>query len=97
LFAAIVAWQLGSLPQETLGRMTLLTWTFAICFVGIAFLSWKYFFLAPFIFSGVITPGSAAGRLAFAKTGRARQLSQKMETASRKQSSAGDRRDYLRG
>lgn len=53
LFAAIVAWQLGSLPQETLGRMTLLTWTFTICLVGIAFLGWKYFFLAPFIFSGV--------------------------------------------
>src|SRR5215510_13446373 len=31
-FAAILAWQLGGLPAETLGRMRGIRWTFALAF-----------------------------------------------------------------
>ena len=34
IFAAIVAWQLGSLPAETLAQIRVLAWGFVIC-VGI--------------------------------------------------------------
>src|ERR1700712_2766004 len=36
LFAAILAWQLGSLPPATLTLMRGTTWAFAICFAAIA-------------------------------------------------------------
>jgi len=55
LLAAILAWQLGSLPAATLAQMRLTAWTFALCFAAITILSWKYFFLLPVAFSAVIT------------------------------------------
>jgi hypothetical protein len=54
VFAAIVAWQLGGLPAETLARMRICTWGFALCFGVVAYLSWRYFFLVPVVFSIVI-------------------------------------------
>ncbi|HEY1262703.1 MAG TPA: hypothetical protein VGF06_04215 [Terriglobales bacterium] len=55
LFAAILAWQLGSLPAETLGRMRGITWAFALCFAAITAVSCRYLFVLPIVFSGVIT------------------------------------------
>jgi hypothetical protein len=55
LFAAILAWQLGGLPAATLALMRGTAWTFALCFAAITFLSWKYFFMIPIIFSIVTT------------------------------------------
>ena len=52
LFAAIVSWQLGSLPKESLSTMSLITWGLAICFVVVTFLSYQYFFMVPVVFSG---------------------------------------------
>lgn len=52
LFAAIVSWQLGSLPKESLSTMSLITWGLAICFVVVTFLSCQYFFMVPVVFSG---------------------------------------------
>lgn len=54
LFAAVLAWQLGRLPAEVLHAMPLLTWGFALSFVAVSYLSWRYFFPAPVIFSAVI-------------------------------------------
>jgi hypothetical protein len=51
VFAAIVAWQFGSLPSETLAAMRISAWGFAICFAVIAYLSWRYFFTIPVAFS----------------------------------------------
>jgi hypothetical protein len=31
------------------------TWGLAVCFVAVTFLSWQYFFIAPVVFSGLIT------------------------------------------
>ena len=54
VFAAITAWQLGRLPGETLSRLRFSTWGFAVCFAAVAFLSWRYFFIVPVIFSVLI-------------------------------------------
>jgi hypothetical protein len=54
-FAAIVAWQLGGLPAETLARMRGITWSFAFCFAAITVVSLRYLFTLPIVFSSVIT------------------------------------------
>jgi hypothetical protein len=55
LFAAIFAWQLGGLDQQTLRRMPVVTWALAMLFVGLTVLSWMYLFIVPVIFSAVIS------------------------------------------
>ena len=55
LFAAILAWQLGGLRAETLALMRGTTWAFALCFVAITIVSWRYLFILPIVFALVIT------------------------------------------
>src|SRR5215469_3211393 len=55
LLAVVLAWQLGSLPQESLARLRGTAWAFAFCFAAITVLSWKYFFTIPIAFSIVTT------------------------------------------
>jgi hypothetical protein len=55
LFAAILAWQLGSLPKETLALMRGIAWAFALCFAAITVVSSTYLFILPIVFSLVIT------------------------------------------
>jgi hypothetical protein len=54
LFTAILTWQLGGLPKDHLSEMRLVSWSLATCFVVVTFLSWKYFFIVPVIFSGAV-------------------------------------------
>jgi hypothetical protein len=54
VLAAVLAWQLGSFRAEILASMRLLTWAFAFCFIVVAFLSWRFFFAVPIVFSIVI-------------------------------------------
>jgi len=54
LFSAIVAWQLGGLPSATQHSLRLVLWTFAGCYVIIALLSWRYFFLVPSVLASVV-------------------------------------------
>ena len=51
VFASIIAWQLGGLSTETLAAMRISAWGFVICFAVVAYLSWRYFFMLPVIFS----------------------------------------------
>jgi hypothetical protein len=55
VFAAIFAWQLGSLPAETLASMRVTAWAFAFCYAAITAVSWRYLFLLPIVFSLMIT------------------------------------------
>ena len=55
LFAAILAWQLGGLPAETLARVRGIAWAFALCFAAITVVSWSYLFILPIAFSIMIT------------------------------------------
>lgn len=54
VFAAILAGQLGSMSRESLAAIRLVRWSFAVCFVLIAVFTWKYFFIAPGVFSTLI-------------------------------------------
>jgi len=55
LFAAILAWQLSSLPSATLALMRGTAWAFALCFAAISVVCWNYLFIIPIVFSMVIT------------------------------------------
>jgi hypothetical protein len=55
LFAAVLAWQLGGLPAETLARMRGIAWAFALCFAAVTVVSWTYLFILPVVFSVLIT------------------------------------------
>jgi len=57
VFAAILAWQLGSMSPGSLAAIPLVRWSFALCFVLIAVLTWRYFFIAPGAFSTLIALG----------------------------------------
>ena len=60
LFAAIFAWQLGSLPVATLALMRGTVWAFALSFAAITVVSWRYLFIIPVVFSIAITVCLAA-------------------------------------
>ena len=53
-FAAILAWELGGLSKETLRSLGLVRWAFAVAFVVITLLTWRYFFIAPLVFSSLV-------------------------------------------
>lgn len=55
VFASIVAWQFGSLSAEKLAAMRISVWGFVVCFVVVAYLSWRYFFIVPVVFSIAIS------------------------------------------
>jgi hypothetical protein len=55
LFAAVLAWQLGGLPAETLAAMRVIVWALAFSFAVITVVSWRYLFILPIVFSIVIT------------------------------------------
>jgi hypothetical protein len=61
LFAAVLAWQLGSLSADALALMRRTAWAFALCFVALTILGWIYFFVLPIVFLSLITGCLLAG------------------------------------
>jgi len=55
VFAAVLAWQLGRVPAETLATMRGTLWAFAVAFAAITVVSWKYLFTVPIVFSIAVT------------------------------------------
>src|SRR5262245_51588611 len=55
LFSAGLSWALAGTPQDVRRQMPAATWGLAICFLGVAILSWCYFFVAPGVFATLIT------------------------------------------
>jgi hypothetical protein len=55
LLAAVLAWQLGSFPAQSLRIMRPTAWALSLCFAALTVLSWLYFFSIPLVFSGLIT------------------------------------------
>ncbi len=55
LFSGILAWQLGSLPPTNLVSMRVVEWALTLCFAVVTAVSWKYLFILPVLFAGVIT------------------------------------------
>ena len=68
IFAAVLAWQLGGLPAETLAAMRPTVWTLALSFAVITVVSWRYLFILPIVFSSVITICLTAAAWLSAKT-----------------------------
>jgi len=67
VFAAVLAWQLGSLPPETLRGLRAVTWAFAACFAAVTVVTWMYIAPIPLVFAAVtdlflIAGAVAAGR-----------------------------------
>lgn len=54
LFSGYFAWYIGGLSPETRRMLVPLLWAFAIAYVVIAILTWRYFFMAPGIFSTIV-------------------------------------------
>jgi hypothetical protein len=54
IFAAVLAWQFGSMSPERLSAIPVERWSFAICFVLIAALTWRYFFVTPDVLSTLV-------------------------------------------
>jgi hypothetical protein len=67
LFAAVLAWQLGSWAAEGVAQVRSTGWALAICFAFVTFLSWRFFFIAPVAFSMAITLCLVAGAWLSAK------------------------------
>ena len=65
LFAAVLAWQLGSLSTEALAAMRGTAWAFTLCFAAITVVSWRYLFILQIAFSIVITVCFGCGGMAF--------------------------------
>ena len=57
LFSAILAWRFGSISPERLSAISVERWSFALCFLLIAGLTWRYFFVVPGVFSTLIALG----------------------------------------
>jgi hypothetical protein len=68
LFAAVLTWQLGGLPPQTLALLRVTVWALALCFAAITLVSWRYLFILPIVFSIVITLCLAAAAWLSAKT-----------------------------
>ena len=53
LFAALLAWQLSAPTAEQLRALNVIRWAFAVCFIGLTILTWRYFFPVPVILSAL--------------------------------------------
>jgi len=68
-FAAVLAWQLGGLPAQTLAAMRLTARALALCFAAVTVISCIYLFAVPIGFSAAITICLAAAAWRSAKPG----------------------------
>jgi hypothetical protein len=68
LLAAVLSWQLGSLPASAWPAMRLTSWVLTFCFGVALLLSWRYFFWIPVVFSAVILLCLLAANLQSSRT-----------------------------
>jgi hypothetical protein len=54
LFSAVFAWQVGGLSPDVRRTLAPVLWAFAITYVVIAALTWRYFFMAPGILATIV-------------------------------------------
>jgi hypothetical protein len=70
LFTAVLAWQLGGLPQERLAAMRGTVWALVLAFVAFTVICWRFVFLVPVVFSLLITATLLAAAWLSAKPNR---------------------------
>ena len=54
VFTAVLAWQLGGLPRQTLSVMRGTAWALVICFAAVTIVCLRYAFIVPMVFSILI-------------------------------------------
>ncbi|MFI5091659.1 MAG: hypothetical protein ACHP7P_16590 [Terriglobales bacterium] len=54
LFSSVLSWQLATLPAPMLASLRIIRWSLAACYVIIAVLTWRYIFVAPLVFAGLV-------------------------------------------
>jgi hypothetical protein len=54
LLCAVLAWQLAGLPADVLARLKLVRLAFAVCFVALTIVAWRYVFLVPTVFTAIV-------------------------------------------
>jgi hypothetical protein len=54
VFTAVLTWQLGGLPHQTLALLRGTAWALVICFAAITIVCLKYAFIVPIVFSILI-------------------------------------------
>lgn len=54
VFTAVLAWQLGGLPRQTLAVMRGTAWALVICFAAVTIVCFRYAFIVPIVFSSLI-------------------------------------------
>jgi hypothetical protein len=54
VFTAVLAWQLGGLPCQTLAVMRGTAWALVICFAAVTMVGFRYAFIVPIVFSSLI-------------------------------------------
>lgn len=71
VLAGLIAWELGGLPPALLSQLRMVRWGLVVAMAGTAWISWRYFFPAPLIFSVLVTLclGLAAWRAQTAESG----------------------------
>jgi hypothetical protein len=57
LFSVVLSWQLGSMKPDSLSQIPLIRWSFALCYVAIAVLSWCYVFVIPGVMATLVAVG----------------------------------------
>lgn len=63
LLSAIIAWQLDKVPPAAWSAVSVIAWSLIAVHAANTFLSWKYFFIGPTIFGGVIAALMAWGTI----------------------------------
>jgi hypothetical protein len=63
LFSALAAWQLAATPAPELRRLRPLAWSLTLSYAAVLVLSYRFFFLAPVLFSALILVCLLAGTL----------------------------------
>lgn len=54
VFTAVLTWQLGGLPRQTLALLRGTAWALVICFAAVTIVCLKYAFIVPIVFSILI-------------------------------------------
>jgi hypothetical protein len=54
VFTAVLAWQLGGLPRQTLVLMRGPAWALVVCFAAVTIVGFRYAFIVPIVFSILI-------------------------------------------
>jgi hypothetical protein len=54
LFSIVLSWQLGAMKPESLSQMRTIRWSFALCYVAIAVITWNYVFVVPAVMASLI-------------------------------------------